>query len=117
MIEAEAGDRRARNMVFAPIAPLCAAAGPFSGLSFPPRALALIWKALKADYPDEVAAAKDLAAGWGGPTSTPERFDALCARAAAGLRAGRGAVRRGGGRPPTRAAAAPRWPPASTSPR
>jgi hypothetical protein len=105
MIEAEAGDRRARNMVFAPIAPLCAAAGPFSGLSFPPRALALIWKALKAEYPDDVAAAKDLAAGWGGPDSTPERFDALCAHAAAGLRAGRGpfsaaaaAADQGGGR-------------------
>ena len=47
MVELEASDRRARNLVFAPIAPLCAVAGPFSGLAFPPRALTLIWKALK----------------------------------------------------------------------
>ena len=106
MIEAEAGDRRARNMVFAPIAPLCAAAGPFSGLSFPPRALALIWKALKADYPDEVAAAKDLAAGWGGPDSharalrralRPRRARA-CAPAGGPFGAAATAADQGGGR-------------------
>src|SRR6185312_3330935 len=91
MIEVEAADRRARNLVFGPIAPLCAVAGPFSGLSFPPRALALTWKALKETSPDEVAAAKSMAARWGGPDCTPELFDALCARAASGLRAGEAA--------------------------
>ena len=47
MVEVEAVDRRARNVVFAPIASLCAIPGPFSGLNFPPRALTLIWRALK----------------------------------------------------------------------
>jgi hypothetical protein len=105
MVETEAGDRRARNLVFAPVAPLCAAAGPFSGLSFPPRALTLIWKALKDDCPDDVTAAKAMAARWGGPDCTPELFDLLCARAAAGLRGGAGmfgaaasAADQGGGR-------------------
>jgi hypothetical protein len=91
MIEVEASDRRARNLVFAPIAPLCAAAGPFSGLTFPPRALTLIWRALKEASPDDVIAAKAMAARWGGPDCTAELFDMLCAGAAAGLRGGAGA--------------------------
>src|SRR6185437_8987999 len=91
MIELEASDRRARNLVFSPVAPLCAAAGPFSGLNFPTRALTLIWKALKAECPDDVTAAKAMAARWGGPDCSPELFDLLCARAAAGLRGGEGA--------------------------
>ena len=105
MIEVEATDRRARNLVFAPIAPLCAVAGPFSGLSFPPRALTLVWKALKEASPDDVTAAKAMAARWGEPDCTPELFDMLCAHAAAGLRAGEGtfgaaaaAADQGGGR-------------------
>ncbi len=105
MIELEASDRRARNLVFAPIAPLCAIAGPFSGLSFPPRALTLIWRALKEDCPDDVTAAKAMAARWGGPDCTPELFDMLCGRAAAGLRGAQGtfgaaaaAADQGGGR-------------------
>ena len=105
MIETEASDRRARNLVFAPIAPLCASAGPFSGLSFPPRALTLIWKALKQEQPDDVAEAKEMAMRWGAPDCTPEPFDALCAAAAAGLRAAQGtfgaaaaAADQGGGR-------------------
>ena len=105
MIEREAGDRRARNLAFSPIAPLCAVAGPFAGLSFPPRALTLIWKALKEECPDDVAAAKAMAARWGDPACTPDVFDALCDRAAIGLRAGEGtfgaaatAADQGGGR-------------------
>ncbi|HEY1425238.1 MAG TPA: hypothetical protein VGF50_01075 [Caulobacteraceae bacterium] len=105
MIEVEATDRRARNLVFSPVAPLCAIAGPFSGLSFPPRALTLVWKALKEASPDDVTAAKAMAARWGGPDCTPELFDMLCAHAAAGLRAGEGtfgaaaaAADQGGGR-------------------
>jgi hypothetical protein len=90
MIELEASDRRARNLVFAPVAPLCAPAGPFTGLSFPPRALTLIWKALKEESPDDVIAAKAMAARWGGPDCTPELFDMLCAAAAAGLRGAQG---------------------------
>jgi hypothetical protein len=90
LVEAEAGDRRARNMVFSPIAPLCAEPGPFSGLNFPVRALVLLWKALKAEAPDDVAQAKALANDWRGGESSPDLFDTLCAHAAQGLRVGEG---------------------------
>jgi hypothetical protein len=88
LVEAEASDRRARNMTFAPIAPLCAPPGPFSGIAFPPRTLSLIWKALRVAAPDEVIAAKALAAEWRGGESSAEVFDGLCAMTAAALRAG-----------------------------
>jgi len=104
MVEAEAGDRNARNLVFAPVAPLCAAPGPFSGLSFPPRTLALIWRALKEQAPAEVASAKALAYSWRAEAS-PDLLDQLCAKAADGLRSAEGtwaaaaaAADQGGGR-------------------
>jgi hypothetical protein len=90
MIEAEASDRVARNMAFAPIAPLCVDPGPFTGLCFPPRTLSLMWKALKQESPDEVKAVKALAADWRGDSS-PELFDHLCAHAAERLHLGGGA--------------------------
>lgn len=86
LLKAEAGDRRARNLVFAPVAPLCAPPGPYSGLSFPPRTLALIWKALKAEAPHEVEAAKALTGPWRSEDATSDTFDTLCALAAEGLR-------------------------------
>ena len=88
LLEAEASDRRARNMTFAPVAPLCGAGGPFNALVFPPRTLALIWRALRGEAPDEVIAAKALAADWRGDESSPQIFDALCARTADALRGG-----------------------------
>jgi hypothetical protein len=90
LVEAEAADRRARNMTFAPIAPLCCIPGPFTRLSFPPRTLALIWKAAKAETPDQVAEAKALAANWR-PENSPAVFDAICTRTAERLRTGGGA--------------------------
>jgi len=86
LVEAEAADRRARNLAFSPIAPLCNIPGPFSGLSFPPRTLSQIWKALKTDSPELMADALALAADWRLDESSPEVFDALCRRTAAGLR-------------------------------
>ncbi len=86
MVEAEAGDRQARNFAFAPIAPLCAAPGPFSRLSFPPRTLALIWRAMKDEASAETDAARSLAYNWNSTESSPEVFDRLCALAARGLR-------------------------------
>src|SRR5436190_23499616 len=55
IVETEAADRRVRNTVLAPIAPLCApnAAG---GIRFPPRTLSLIWKALASVAPAEMDA-------------------------------------------------------------
>jgi hypothetical protein len=91
LVEAEASDRRARNMAFSPIAALCAPPGPFTGFCFPPRTLALIWKALRLDAPDDVIAAKALASEWRGSDGSADIFDALCARAAAALRSGEGA--------------------------
>jgi hypothetical protein len=87
LVETEADDRRARNLVFAPIAPLCAAPGPFRPLTFPPRALALIWKTVKQEAAADVAAAKTLLNDWRDADSSPEVFDRLCAFTAAGLRA------------------------------
>jgi hypothetical protein len=94
MLETEASDRRARNLAFAPIAPLCAAR-PFNALNFPPRTLSLIWRALKEQAPDDVAAAKSLILRWreidAAPSAAAEVFNRLCARAAEGLRLGDGA--------------------------
>ncbi|HEY1751366.1 MAG TPA: hypothetical protein VGG29_08880 [Caulobacteraceae bacterium] len=105
MVDAEAVDRRARNLVFSPVAPLCAIPGPFSGLNFPPRALSMLWKALKQQAPEKAIAAKALSRRWGGPDSSPELFDQLCAMAAEGIRRGEGpfeaaatAADQGGGR-------------------
>jgi hypothetical protein len=94
MIETEAADRRTRNVAFAPIAPLCAVAGPFNALSFPPRALSLIWKALKDEAPDDVTAAKTMISRWHdvdlAPSAASDVYDRLCAKAALGLRGGEG---------------------------
>src|SRR5512135_311270 len=54
LVEAEAADRRARNLALEPVAPLCAAAGPMTALSFPARTLSLIWSALKSACGDDV---------------------------------------------------------------
>jgi hypothetical protein len=91
MIEVEASDRTARNLTFAPVAPLCADPALLRGLAFPPRTLALIWRALKEEAPSEAAAAKSLANNWRGADSSPDLFNSICARAALALRYGEGA--------------------------
>lgn len=88
IVEAEADDRRARNLILAPIAALCGPPTEFSHIRFPRKALTQLWKALKATAADEVAHAATLAADWRSDEGSPEPFDALCALAAAGLRAG-----------------------------
>lgn len=86
IVELEARERRARYTVLAPIAPLCAS-GPSRRISFPPRTLARLWKALKAAEPDKVAIASKLVQDWIAEESRPDLLDELCAIAAAGLRA------------------------------
>jgi len=86
VVEAEAADRQTRNIALAPIAGLCGPPGPFKGLVFPPRTLALLWKALKTTAPEETHAARAQADKWRGEASGPEALDALCALAAVGLR-------------------------------
>jgi hypothetical protein len=87
LVEVEAQDRRLRNAILLPIAPLCVGDGAANDrLVFPARALALIWRGLKATAPDEVAQAAAALADPNPETPAPEVFDALAAAAAAGLR-------------------------------
>ncbi|HEX7759504.1 MAG TPA: hypothetical protein VF459_08380 [Caulobacteraceae bacterium] len=87
IVELEARDRRARNFVFSPIAPLCTP-GRARAVSFPPRTLARLWKALRACEPDLTAAATALVQEWSPAESRPDTLDELCVIAARGLRAG-----------------------------
>ena len=87
LLEIEASDRNTRNMALSPIAPLCGSPGSLANLTFPPRTLSLIWKALKQEAPHEVEAARATLHEWRGGDTSPEVFDALCARTARGLRA------------------------------
>jgi hypothetical protein len=47
LVETEVADRTLRNLTLQPIAPMCVAGGDNSDVTFPPRTLALIWRALK----------------------------------------------------------------------
>jgi hypothetical protein len=84
LLEIETGDRNARNTAFAPIAPLCASPGPFSGPWFPARTLTLIWKTLKQEAPRDVEAARSQLDVW--RSNSPDALDLLCAKTARGLR-------------------------------
>lgn len=54
LVESEFADRSLRNTVFQPVAPLCTAGGDPARVTFPSRALALIWRALKEVRCDEI---------------------------------------------------------------
>lgn len=87
MVQREAQDRRLRNMVLAPIAPLCVGDGRDpQRLVFPLRVLGLIWRGLKAEAPLEVIAADELMEDFRPDESSPQAFDDLVARAALSLR-------------------------------
>jgi hypothetical protein len=89
LVENEVADRRLRNAVFEPIAPLCVGDGKGEGrLLFPARTLSLIWRALKAQAPAEVAEAARALVDFRPDETSPEPFDALVALALEGLRAG-----------------------------
>jgi hypothetical protein len=89
VVNAEAQDRRLRNLALQPVAALFAGDGRSAAqLTFPIRALALIWRGLKAEaraQVDEVAAAYDDYASEETPT---EALNALARIAAEGLRSG-----------------------------
>jgi hypothetical protein len=91
LVEAETRDRRLRNAVLAPLAPMCVADDRASDrLMFPSRVPVLLWRGLKAEAHAEVAtAAQGLAAFRPGISST-EPFDRLTACAAQGVRARQG---------------------------
>ena len=88
MVAAEATDRRARNAVFRPLAPLCGA--PRAGLRspiFPLSALRGVWRGLKLADGREVRQAMAGADPRCVEPPPEELYDQLCAQAAEGLRA------------------------------
>lgn len=87
LVDAEATDRRARGLVFAPIAGMCVSGAPsYPRKTFPARVLALLWTALKVARPAEVQQATGATLIWTAETTAPEVFDSLLLTCAAGLR-------------------------------
>jgi hypothetical protein len=87
LVSAEAGERRARLMSFGPLSRLCLSGEPLVPHTvFPARILALLWIALKAEAPQNVAAVMAASAAWSQDEADPAPFDALCVAASAGLR-------------------------------
>ncbi|WP_333586168.1 hypothetical protein [Phenylobacterium sp.] len=86
LVEAEVRDRQLRNAILAPIVPLCIGDGKTPHLTFPARALALVWRGLRDQATREVARAEALFEEFKVEESSPEPFDVLARRAAKGLR-------------------------------
>ncbi|MDB5425578.1 MAG: hypothetical protein JWQ29_2994 [Phenylobacterium sp.] len=77
LVEIEAKDRRLRNTILSPIAPMCVGDGVSDRrLIFPARALSSLWRGLRDLAPDVVAAAETLVAEEPDETS-PRAFDAM----------------------------------------
>jgi hypothetical protein len=96
LVEAEARDRILRNAVFQPVTPLFVGDGSDKhSLVFPARALAMVWRGLKAMAPQEMAVAVKASAGVTAAIASEQRppdpnksYDALTKIAAQALRAG-----------------------------
>src|SRR6185503_4725683 len=96
LVEAEAADRMLRNAVFLPVVPLCVGDGTTADrLTFPSRALALVWRGLRTAAPGEIdaatRAAQALAAAMAAHRRLPDLtkiFDGVVAAAAQALREG-----------------------------
>lgn len=89
LVEGEAADRRLRNAVLSPVAPLFLGDGrDESRLVFPARAFSLLWKSLKEAAPAETARAARHLIDFAPDESSPAPFDQLVDRLAQGLRAG-----------------------------
>ncbi len=94
LVEAEAADRMLRNAVFLPIVPLCVGdGGAADRLTFPAKALALVWRGLKTAAPGEVDAAARAAQALASAMAAQQRlpdpgkiFDGAVAAAAQALR-------------------------------
>lgn len=85
LVEDETTDRFVRNNVLAPIVPMCATRGA-GQISFSPRVLPALWKALKAVTPQRVEEAAAKCNPWDLEQGAPEVFDDLCRMAARCLR-------------------------------
>ncbi len=96
LVDAEASDRVLRNAVFLPIAPMCVGDGACPhNLTFPAKALALVWHGLKDTMPEQVEAAvhatEALASAMAAQQRLPDPskvFDEVVAAAAEAVRAG-----------------------------
>ncbi|HPA39992.1 MAG TPA: hypothetical protein PLV04_14685 [Phenylobacterium sp.] len=87
LVEAEVADRRLRNAVLSPVAPLFVGDGRNPNkLTFPAKALPLIWRGLKTDHPVEVAAASRTMADFRQDETPTDSLDRLVTLAAEGLR-------------------------------
>jgi hypothetical protein len=88
LVEAEAGDRRLRNLVLQPVAPLFRlVTSGAETLAFPPKALAHLWRGLKQAAPAQVEAVSVQFSDVYAEQPSEEALDRLTARAAAALRA------------------------------
>ncbi|MCR5878866.1 hypothetical protein [Phenylobacterium sp. J367] len=89
LVEAEAAERRLRNVILQPIVPMCVGHGTDPhGLHFPSIALGYLWKGLKALDPAGVDAAARALYDYRPGESSNAPFDALVQRAADAVRAG-----------------------------
>ncbi|MFT4252140.1 MAG: hypothetical protein QM608_06630 [Caulobacter sp.] len=85
MVEDETADRYVRNTILSPIAPLCQPRAEDLP-QFPRRALTLLWRALKAEAPRQVAEGAARCNPWDLDNGAPDVFNELCKIAARGLR-------------------------------
>lgn len=88
MVEAESRDRMMRNVVLAPIAPLCVDKFSDGRFAFPARALTLIWRGLRDADPEAMAGVPAACREYDAGAGSPDALDRLCALAAEQLRAG-----------------------------
>jgi len=89
LVETEVADRTLRNKILQPIAPMCVAGGDDThSLTFPSRALSLIWRSLKATHGEQVDKLRTADDDGLEPHKIVEAQDQLVAAAAAGLREG-----------------------------
>ena len=87
MVRGEVSDRRARDLTFAPLLPLCPKAPPpWTQQTFPARTLPLLWSAVASERPELVQAARAAANVRQPEDLHVEAFDLVCREAAAGLR-------------------------------
>lgn len=89
VVDAEVDDRNLRNKALEPVAPLFVGDGAApDALTFPARALTLLWRGLKTEAPNDVASAGHILLDYRPGESSSEPFDDLIARLAEGLRVG-----------------------------
>ncbi|MEI9890091.1 MAG: hypothetical protein WDN45_05175 [Caulobacteraceae bacterium] len=89
MVRAELSDRHVRDVVLAPVGPLCTPrADGFKQALFPAGALSRVWRALRALEPKTVAVVVSNLTLTAEDEHYPPACDELCAAAAAAIRAG-----------------------------